>query len=196
MLTCTSRVPTSSVCCWTRFSPTATSCSRTARLGKSTMLHKLAVDLRNAGQRAVLVNAGAASSASDLLALVANELDLPEPPAESRPSHARRVARAQRTPAGASARERHPARRPAPSGQRLRAVRSSPRGASRGAPTPMVVAIRTDQSPSRRRAPADAFFSEVVEVPPLNELEIEQLLRNGLVNRDEARLVLETVSAH
>ena len=46
--------------------------------GKSTALHKLAVDLRNAGQRAVLVNAGAGRSASDLLALVANELDLPD----------------------------------------------------------------------------------------------------------------------
>ena len=48
------------------------------RLGKSTALHKLAVDLRNAGQRAVLVNAGAGRSASDLLALVTNELDLPD----------------------------------------------------------------------------------------------------------------------
>ncbi len=46
--------------------------------GKSTTLRKLAGDLRKEGRQVALVNAGAARSTEDLLALVTSELDLPE----------------------------------------------------------------------------------------------------------------------
>jgi adenylate kinase family enzyme len=156
--------------------------------GKSTALHKLAVDLRNAGQRAVLVNAGAAGSASDLLALVSNELDLPElqpDPSLTTPvvSLVRSVRQLAQAPESIILLDdpHHP--------DSAYELFGRLREELWALPHQWVVAIRTDQSPSLRRPPADAFFPEVVEVPPLNEPEIEQVLRNGL-DPDEARLVL------
>ena len=49
--------------------------------------------------------------------------------------------------------------------------------------------MRSDHSSALRRPPADAFFSETIEIPPFGEREIEQLLRKGL-DPDEAQRVL------
>jgi energy-coupling factor transporter ATP-binding protein EcfA2 len=156
--------------------------------GKSTALQKLAVNLRHAGQRVVLVNAGAGSSASDLLALVANELDLPEiqpDPNLAMPvvSLVRSVRQLAQAPVSTILLDdpHHP--------DSAYELFGRLREELWALPHQWVVAIRTDQSPSLRRPPADAFFSEVVEVPPLSEPQIEQLLRNGL-DPDEAQLVL------
>jgi hypothetical protein len=56
-------------------------------------------------------------------------------------------------------------------------------------PHQWVVAMRSDHSSALRRPPADAFFSETIEIPPFDEREIEQLLHQGL-DPDEAQRVL------
>jgi hypothetical protein len=57
-------------------------------------------------------------------------------------------------------------------------------------PHQWVVEVSSEQSGALRQPPADAFFSAVFEIPPLDEQEIEQLLRRGL-EEDEARVVLQ-----
>ena len=128
--------------------------------GKSTALHKLAVDLRNAGQRAVLVNAGAGRSASDLLALVANELDLPDlqpDPNLGTPvvSLVRSVRQLAQAPASVILLDdpHHP--------DSAYELFGRLREELWALPHQWVVAIRAGQSPSLRRPPADAFFPEV-----------------------------------
>ena len=156
--------------------------------GKSTTLRKLAGDLRKEGRQVALVNAGAARSTEDLLALVTSELDLPEAPTRPQPRDTCRVARAQRAPHRAGAAERDPARRSPGRRGRLRVVRTPTRGAW-ALPHQWVVAMRSDHSSALRRPPADAFFSETIEIPPFGEREIEQLLRKGL-DPDKAQRVL------
>ena len=84
--------------------------------------------------------------------------------------------------------KRDPARRPAPCRQRLRAVRPSARGAL-GAATPVGSRDQKRTESHRCAAPRQFVLPRGGRVSPLNEPEIEQLLRNGL-DPDETRLVL------
>ncbi|MGH2855196.1 MAG: ATP-binding protein [Solirubrobacteraceae bacterium] len=156
--------------------------------GKSTTLRKLTGDLRKEGRQVELVNAGAAKSADDLLALVSSELDLqtlhPDPnlatPVVSLVRSVRHLAQAPESvillddPLNADgAYELFGRLR-----EELWAL-----------PHQWVVALRSNQSSALRRPPADAFFSETIEIPPLDEKEIEQMLHQGL-DPEEAQLVL------
>jgi DNA polymerase III delta prime subunit len=156
--------------------------------GKSTTLRKLASDLRKEDRQVALVSAGGAQSAEDLLALVTNELDLPE--LQPNPNLATPVVSLVRS-------VRHIAQ--APQSVILLDDPLDAEGAYQlfgrlrdelwALPHQWVVAMRSDQSSALRRPPADAFFSETIEIQPFDEREIEQLLRKGL-DPDEAQRVL------
>jgi adenylate kinase family enzyme len=156
--------------------------------GKSTTLRKLAGDLRKEGRQVALVNAGAARSAEDLLALVSSELDLPE--LHPDPNIATPVVSLVRS-------VRHIAQAPQsvillddpPDAEGAYELFGRLREELWALPHQWVVAMRSDHSSALRRPPADAFFSETIEIPPFDEREIEQLLRQGL-DPDEAQRVL------
>jgi adenylate kinase family enzyme len=156
--------------------------------GKSTTLRKLAGDLRKEGRQVALVNAGAARSTEDLLALVTSELDLPE--LQPDPNLATPVVSLVRS-------VRHIAQAPQsvillddpPDAEGAYELFGRLREELWALPHQWVVAMRSDHSSALRRPPADAFFSETIEIPPFGEREIEQLLRKGL-DPDEAQRVL------
>lgn len=157
--------------------------------GKTTTLRRLAADLRAHERRVVPVNAGAARSTGDLLALTADGLQLPQIEPDANLA----------TPVVALVRAvRHLAGAPASVILLLDPVDSNAlfelfgrlREEVWALPHQWVVEISSEQSGALRQPPADAFFSAVFEIPPLDEGEIEELLRRGL-EEDETRIVLQ-----
>lgn len=157
--------------------------------GKTTTLRRLAADLREHDRKVAPVNAGVARSTSDLLALIADGLDLPQVEPDANLA----------TPVVTLVRAvRHLAAAPASVILLLDPVDINSlfelfgrlREEVWALPHHWVVEVSSEQSGALRQPPADAFFSAVLEIPPLDEQEIEQLLRRGL-EEDEARVVLQ-----
>lgn len=165
--------------------------------GKSTTLRKLATDLHTQGRRGALVLAAPASSTSELLALLRSELTPLEieDPIEARTEMlrsqsqdapvinlidaARKLGKAEETvimldgPVSAAI---------------VYELFGRLREELWALPHQWVLALRTDQSAAARKPPADAFFPQLIEIPPLEPSEIRDLVERALT-ADELRTV-------
>ena len=147
--------------------------------GKSTLLRKAASLLRARGHDAVIVNGALASDATGLLELVDDAV--PGGPATPQRAASSGLLNAARR-----------LRRPAPVAIMLDGLIDPEIGYDVFGRLrdelwelghPWAVAVRPRDSGILRSPPADAFWSHVVEIPPLDHGETERLLRLGL---DEA----------
>jgi len=159
--------------------------------GKSTLLRKVAGDLERDGRPVVLVNGALAADARELLDLVDAALEQRVPTAHAEPapeggSDAARLLRATRR----LAREQAvviliDGLGPPEIGfdlfGRLRDELWSLEHA-------WLVAVRPRDSAVLRTPPADAFWGRIIEIPPLDDAETEQLLRRGLSEQELRRL--------
>jgi len=162
-----------------------------AGAGKSTLLRKVAGDLERDGRPVVLVNGALADDASELLELVDAALEERVPPEHADPA-----------PEGGS----DPARL-------LRATRRLARDEAAvilidglgsaeigfdlfgrlrdelwSLEHAWLVAVRPRDSAVLRTPPADAFWGRIIEIPPLDSAETEQLLHRGLSEQELQRL--------
>jgi energy-coupling factor transporter ATP-binding protein EcfA2 len=171
--------------------------------GKSTTLRKLAADLRTQGRHGALVLAAPASSTSELLALLRSEL-MPheiEDPIEARTEMLRRQSHE------------------APVINLIDAVRKLGKAGETvimldgpvssaivyelfgrlreelwALPHQWVLTLRTDQSAAARKPPADAFFPELIEIPPLEPSQIGDLMKRALTEDELVTVVAELAS--
>jgi hypothetical protein len=173
--------------------------------GKSTTLRKLAADLRAHNRRGELVLASPASSADELLALLRNEL-MPlevESPIEAARSEVMR-SQSQEVPVVnlidavrklGKAEETVIMLDGPVSAEIVYELFGRLREEFWMLPHQWVLALRTDQSAAARKPPADAFFPQVIEIPPLELSEIRELMHRALAG-DELVTVLAELAKY
>jgi hypothetical protein len=154
--------------------------------GKSTLLRKAASVLRTRGRDAVLVNAALARDATQLLELVDDAMPDGSARAPQRPGSSGLLNAARRL------------QRPSPVAILLDGLSDAEIGYDLFGRLrdelwelghPWGVAVRPRDSGALRSPPADAFWSDIVEIPPLDAVQTERLLRLGL-DEEEYQTVL------
>jgi energy-coupling factor transporter ATP-binding protein EcfA2 len=173
--------------------------------GKSTTMRKLAADLSERKRRGILVLASPASSSEDLLALVRSEL-LPlsggmpgevtrtellrnvsrDVPVISLIDAARQLGQADGTVIMLDGPVRS---------EIVYELFGRLREELWALPHQWVLALRTNQSAAARKPPADAFFPQLIEIPPLQPAEIRNLLERAL-SEDDLRTVRAELANH
>jgi hypothetical protein len=162
-----------------------------AGAGKSTLLRKVAGELEVGGRPVVLANGALADDASELLELIDVALEERVPSGETDPAsdggpEAARLLRAARRLA-----------REEPAVIMVDDLSSSEIGFDVFGRLrdelwtlghAWLVAVRPRDSAALRTPPADAFWGRIVEIPPLDYAETEQLLSRGLSEQELQRL--------
>jgi energy-coupling factor transporter ATP-binding protein EcfA2 len=172
--------------------------------GKSTTLRKLSADLSAHGRRGTLVLASPASTTEELLALIRSDV-LPfdaDTPIEVARSELLR-SQSQEVPVInlidtvrklGKAEEAVIMLDGPVSAEMVYELFGRLREELWALPHQWVLALRTAQSAAARKPPADAFFPELIEIPPLQASEIDELLERAL-NGTELRTVREDLAS-
>jgi energy-coupling factor transporter ATP-binding protein EcfA2 len=162
--------------------------------GKSTTLRKLAVDLRARGRRGVLVLASPASTSEELLAMIGRETyslgveapgDVLRTELPGSRGHEVPLVNLIETVRKLGLDEEAVIMLDGPlSAEIVYELFGRLREELWALPHQWVLALRTEQSAPARKAPADAFFPQLVEIPSLQPSEIRDLLGRALSNEE------------